>query len=93
MPTAAIVLQARMGSVRLPGKVLAQIGGRSVLAHCIERLRLHSGLPVVVATTELPDDDRLAAEAACLGASMSTAGLSAVARMTCVRPSASAAPT
>lgn len=70
MPNAAIVLQARMGSTRLPGKVLAPIAGRSVLAHCIERLRCHSDLPVVVATTELPDDDRIAVEAARLGAAV-----------------------
>lgn len=66
MPNAAIVLQARMGSTRLPGKVLAPIGGRSVLAHCVERLQ-RSGLPVIVATTELDDDDRVAQEAVRLG--------------------------
>jgi spore coat polysaccharide biosynthesis protein SpsF (cytidylyltransferase family) len=61
--SAAIVLQARVGSRRLPGKVLAPIAGRTVLAHCIERLRLTSGLPVIVATTNLPEDDVVAAEA------------------------------
>lgn len=70
MSNAAIVLQARMGSTRLPGKVLAPIAGRSVLAHCIERLRVRSRLPVVVATTELPDDDRVVVEAARLGAAV-----------------------
>ncbi len=70
MPSAAIVLQARMGSTRLPGKVLASIAGRTVLAHCVERLRACSGLTVIVATTELPDDDRVAAEAARLGAAV-----------------------
>lgn len=69
MPNAAIVLQARMGSTRLPGKVLAPIAGRSILTHCIERLR-RSGLPVIVATTEQPDDDRVAAEAVRAGASV-----------------------
>lgn len=69
MPNAAIILQARMGSSRLPGKVLAPIAGRSMLAHCIERLKT-SGLTVIVATTELADDDRVAAEAARLGASV-----------------------
>lgn len=62
MADAAIVLQARMGSSRLPGKVLAPITGRSVLAHCVERLR-RAGLPVIVATTEGEDDDRLVREA------------------------------
>lgn len=69
MPNAAIVLQARMGSSRLPGKVLAPIAGRSVLAHCVERLQ-RSGLPVVVATTELGEDDRVAVEAVRVGASV-----------------------
>jgi len=68
MSNAAVVLQARMGSTRLPGKVLAPIAGRSVLAHCVERLRARSGLPVIVATTELPEDDRVAIEAARLEA-------------------------
>lgn len=70
MTNAAIVLQARMSSTRLPGKVLAPIAGRSILAHCIERLQQHSQLPVVVATTELPDDDRVVVEATRLGAAV-----------------------
>jgi len=61
--TTAVILQARMGSARLPGKVLAEIGGRTVLAHCIERLRATSGLPIIVATTTLPEDHPVAREA------------------------------
>jgi spore coat polysaccharide biosynthesis protein SpsF len=63
---AAVVLQARMGSRRLPGKVMADIAGRPILAHCVERLR-RSGLPVILATTTNPEDDVLEAEAARLG--------------------------
>jgi len=59
----AIVLQARMGSMRLPGKTLAPIEGRTILAHCIDRLRYRSGLPVIVATTTSADDDVLSSEA------------------------------
>jgi spore coat polysaccharide biosynthesis protein SpsF len=59
----AIVLQARMGSMRLPGKTLAPIEGRTILAHCVERLRHRSGLRVIVATTISADDDVLASEA------------------------------
>jgi spore coat polysaccharide biosynthesis protein SpsF len=70
MSNVAIVLQARMGSMRLPGKVIAPVGGRSVLAHCIERLQHRSGLPVIVATTDLFEDDRVAAEAARMGAAI-----------------------
>jgi spore coat polysaccharide biosynthesis protein SpsF (cytidylyltransferase family) len=47
--------------------VLAPIAGRSVLAHCVERLTV-SGLPVVVATTSRPEDDAVAAEGGRLGA-------------------------
>ena len=63
----AIVLQARMGSTRLPGKVLAPINGKPVLEHCIERLRL-STLPVIVATTMERDDDLVVEVARGLGA-------------------------
>jgi spore coat polysaccharide biosynthesis protein SpsF len=58
MIRAAIILQARMGSARLPGKVMAPIAGRPLIAHCIARLT-RSGLPVVVATTERREDDVL----------------------------------
>lgn len=64
----AIVLQARMGSTRLPGKSLAPIAGKSILQHCIERLRARAGMPVILATTKLAEDDVLAAEATRLGA-------------------------
>jgi spore coat polysaccharide biosynthesis protein SpsF (cytidylyltransferase family) len=57
-----IVLQARMGSSRLPGKVLAPLLGRPILSHCIARLQ-RSGLRLVVATTTEPEDDAVAAEA------------------------------
>lgn len=58
---ALIVLQARMASRRLPGKALALIGGRSILARCLERLRAGGAAPVVLATTTHPEDDALAA--------------------------------
>jgi spore coat polysaccharide biosynthesis protein SpsF len=67
MARAAIVLQARMGSRRLPGKVLAMIAGRTVLEHCVERLRATSGIPVVVATTTQAEDDCVARESERLG--------------------------
>ena len=64
----AIVLQARLGSSRLPGKVLALLGGRTMLSQCIDRLRAHSQLPVIVATTTQAEDDLVAREAARCGA-------------------------
>ncbi len=60
---AAIVLQARMGSSRLPGKSLAPIAGRTLLARVVERLRMRADLPVVLATTTLLEDDLLCEEA------------------------------
>jgi spore coat polysaccharide biosynthesis protein SpsF len=64
---AAIVLQARMGSRRLPGKTLAVIAGRTMLEHCIERLQARSGLRVVLATTTRAEDDCVAQEGTRLG--------------------------
>lgn len=65
---AAIVLQARMASRRLPGKSLAALGARTILGHCIERLRAESGLPVIVATTCEPLDAAIVKEAEAYGA-------------------------
>ena len=64
---ALIVLQARMGSSRLPGKVLAPLGGRSVLTQCIERLLAARVGDVVVATTTRPEDEAVVAEARAAG--------------------------
>ncbi|MCA1585682.1 MAG: NTP transferase domain-containing protein [Acidobacteria bacterium] len=58
-----IVLQARMGSRRLPGKALATIGQRSLLGHAVVRLRQPDIAPVIVATTTEPADDAVDAEA------------------------------
>jgi spore coat polysaccharide biosynthesis protein SpsF len=59
------IVQARMGSTRLPGKVLANIGGETVLARVLRRL---SGAPriheVVVATTDAVSDDEIVTECA-----------------------------
>lgn len=67
---ALIVLQARMGSTRCPGKVLASIDGATVLAHCIRRLEASGVGPVVVATTGLAADDVTAREAGACGAAV-----------------------
>jgi spore coat polysaccharide biosynthesis protein SpsF len=59
MSAAVVILQARFSSTRLPGKALATVGARSILAHCLARLRLANVGPVVLATTERPEDDAL----------------------------------
>ena len=53
-----IIIQARMGSQRLPGKVLQRVAGKPLLEYLLERLeRGTGGLQRVVATsTEAPDD-------------------------------------
>lgn len=50
-----------MGSTRLPGKVLMDIGGKPALLHVIERVtRVTSVKVVVVATSREPQDDAIA---------------------------------
>jgi spore coat polysaccharide biosynthesis protein SpsF len=64
---ALVILQARMGSSRLPGKVLAPVGDRSILAHCIERLQAARVGEVLVATTTRPEDEAVVAAAEAAG--------------------------
>lgn len=64
MSDAVVILQARTGSSRLPGKVLAPIGARTLVAHCLARLLVGSAAPVMLATTTRPEDDCLVAAAA-----------------------------
>jgi spore coat polysaccharide biosynthesis protein SpsF (cytidylyltransferase family) len=58
-----LVLQARLGSTRLPGKVLADLGGTTMLGFLIDRLAPLLW-PVVVATSDLERDDPVASVAA-----------------------------
>ncbi len=52
------IIQARMGSKRLPGKVLKDIGGEPMLVRVVERAQRASTLDrVVVATSVDPQDD------------------------------------
>ena len=63
-PRTVAILQARMASVRLPGKVLLDIAGQPMLARVYERARQAGTVDqVVVATTTDPSDD--AVEALC----------------------------
>lgn len=57
MQTTAII-QARMGSHRLPGKVLMPLAGRPVLWHVINRLKYSQKINVIVVATtgEIIDD-------------------------------------
>lgn len=63
-----VVVQARMGSTRLPGKVLLPLAGRPMLAFLLERLkRCREADEVVVATTAGAQDDPVAELAAGAG--------------------------
>lgn len=55
--TVGIILQARMGSSRLPGKVLKSLAGRPMLGHILERLEASRKAEVLVlASTTSPGD-------------------------------------
>ncbi len=59
--TTVAVIQARMRSVRLPGKVLAEVQGAPLLAHVVNRARRAEALDaVVVATSTDQADDGIA---------------------------------
>ncbi|WP_414733591.1 cytidylyltransferase domain-containing protein [Acetobacterium carbinolicum] len=54
------IVQARVGSSRLPGKVLKVICGKTVLQHVAERLRRVKNIDeLIIATTELDADDQI----------------------------------
>lgn len=56
MKNVAVVVQARMTSTRLPGKVLLSLSGKTVLKHHLDRLTA-SGLNTIIATTSESSDD------------------------------------
>ncbi len=62
MPAGIVaIVQARMSSRRLPGKVLRMLGDRPIIGHIIDRVRRSSLLDgVVIATSTEPSDDPLA---------------------------------
>lgn len=56
----AAIIEARMGSTRLPQKVLKPIRGAPMLSHLIRRINPSRYLTdIVVATTHLPEDDAI----------------------------------
>lgn len=60
----AAIIQARMGSTRLSGKVMRDLKGKSVLSHVIERVRQTKFIDeIVIATTNLLRDDIIVKEA------------------------------
>lgn len=69
---AVCIVQARMGSRRLPGKMLEDLAGRPLMWHILRRAlqvgpALGRDVPVALATTDQARDDALAAVADALG--------------------------
>ena len=59
-PRIVAIIQGRMASSRLPGKVLKEIGGEAMLGHVVARARLAKMVDeVVVATTTEPEDNAI----------------------------------
>ena len=68
VPDPVAIIQARMTSTRLPGKVLMEVGGKPALAFMIERVREARRIArIVVATTRNATDDPVAALCGTLG--------------------------
>ncbi len=60
-PRVIAIIQGRMGSSRLPGKILKDLGGKPMLAHVVERVcRAQTVHEVVVATTNDASDNEVA---------------------------------
>ena len=60
--TTGCIVQARMGSTRLPGKVLMEvIEGKPVLYYVINQIKYWKSFEkLIIATTTLPEDDKIA---------------------------------
>jgi len=72
MSRAIVIIQARLGSTRLPGKVLMDLAGQTVLRHVVERCAAIPGVDAVCcAVPDLARDEPVAAEAARCGALVS----------------------
>jgi spore coat polysaccharide biosynthesis protein SpsF len=75
-PKTVAIIQARMSSSRLPGKVLKEIDGKPMIARVVERTRRAKSVDLVaVATTTNPSDDAIetwcrASQTACYRGSM-----------------------
>lgn len=61
----AVIIPARFGATRFPGKPLVDLGGKPLIAHVVERAKKARGVAVVAVAT---DDERIAAAARAAGA-------------------------
>lgn len=68
MSNCLILVQARMSSTRLPGKVMLEVCGKSLLELMVERLqRVSAAAGLAVVTTTSPDDDLIVEHCNSLG--------------------------
>lgn len=57
-----VIIQARQGSTRLPGKAMMEVLGKPLLGYLLERVKRSKLVhDIIVATTELQNDDAIAA--------------------------------
>ena len=71
MRRVAVIIPARFGASRFPGKPLADLGGRPVIAHVVERALRARGVDAVAVAT---DDERIAEAARRAGAQVVLTG-------------------
>lgn len=58
------IIQARMGSTRLPGKVMKTLKGSTILSHVVSRVKQSQTIDeIVVATTDRKQDEEIVKEA------------------------------
>lgn len=55
--TVLAIIQARMGSTRLPGKILKQVNGKALLAYQLERVRQSKCIDKIVIATTIDQKD------------------------------------
>ena len=53
------IIQARMGSTRLPGKIMKEIQGKTVLEHVIERTNQSKLIDEIVIATTVHERDNI----------------------------------
>ena len=87
-PDFKVVIPARFGSTRLPGKPLLLIHGKPMIQHVVERARASAAGEVIVAT----DDQRIVTACAAFGAEAQLTGPTIAAAPTGSPRSSSAAP-
>jgi spore coat polysaccharide biosynthesis protein SpsF len=60
IPKIDAIVQARLGSIRLPNKILYPVAGKPLLGHVIDRLKeCHRIDRIIIATTENREDEKI----------------------------------